>query len=48
MPDLQDSGTVAKLREWNGEWAALNVLTFVRVRRDGVRQAAVFPPKGSS
>ena len=49
LPALSDAETVVFLREWNGEWVALNGgMKFERVKKDGQRQGSIFPPKGNS
>lgn len=45
MPDMRDEGNLEKLREWEGQWAGLNVLTFVRVPREGTAVESKFPPR---
>lgn len=45
---MQDEGNLKILRDWNGEWTALNNLTYVRLSRDGRSQKSSFPPKGLS
>lgn len=48
IPDMQDEGNLRILRQWNGEWTALNTFKFVRLSRDGTMQSSSFPPKGLS
>lgn len=48
IPDLQDEANLKILREWNGEWTALNTFKYVRLSRDGTMQRSSFPPKGLS
>lgn len=48
IPNMQDEGNLRILREWNGEWTALNTFTFVRLSRNGIMQNSSFPPKGLS
>lgn len=48
IPELQDEGNLRILREWNGEWTALNTFKFVRLSRHGIIQKSNFPPKGLS
>jgi translation machinery-associated protein 16 len=49
LPNLSDAETLVFLREWNGEWVALNGgMKFERVKKDGERQGSIFPPKGNS
>lgn len=48
IPNMQDVGNLRILREWNGEWTALNTIKYVRLSRDGNLQNSSFPPKGLS
>ena len=48
IPDMQDEGSLKILREWNGEWTALNTFKYVRLSREGKMQRSSFPPKGLS
>ena len=48
IPDMQDEGSLAMLKGWNGEWTALNTIKYVRLSRDGTLQTSNFPPKGLS
>ena len=48
IPDMQDERNLRILREWNGEWTALNTFKFIRLARDGTMQKSSFPPKGLS
>ena len=48
IPDLQDASNLRKLKEWNGQWANLATLNFVRISSEGVRKESSFPPKGMS
>lgn len=48
IPNMQDVGNLRILREWNGEWTALNTFKYVRLSRDGRLQNSSFPPKGLS
>ena len=48
MPDMTDASNVEQLRNWNGEWASLNLFQYVRLSKDGVRHESSFPPKGQS
>ncbi len=48
IPDMEDEENLRKLREWNGEWTAMNTLGFVRLSRDGTIKQSSFPPKGLS
>jgi translation machinery-associated protein 16 len=45
VPDLRDGENLTRLREWKGDWVGLNVVRFVRVRRNGEIVAAVWPPR---
>ena len=47
-PDLRDEESRLRLERWNGEWAALNALTFVRIVSGGRIKPSSFPPKGLS
>lgn len=44
-PDLRSSENKGKLREWKGDWGGMNVLAFVRVRRDGSVEGSSWPPR---
>jgi len=46
MPDLRDAENVQKLSRWNGEWAALGPLDFVRLKKEGGVEHSGFPPRG--
>ena len=48
IPDLQDAENVGILKEWNGDWAALAQLKYVRVAEDGGVKGSSFPPTGLS
>ena len=48
IPNMQDEGNLRSLREWNGEWSALNTFKYVRLSRDGIVKESSFPPKGLS
>ncbi|MCJ1452798.1 hypothetical protein MMC28_003142 [Mycoblastus sanguinarius] len=48
LPDLRDEGNLGILRDWKGEWTALNTLKYVRIARDGSMKQSSFPPKGLS
>ncbi|KAI9735985.1 MAG: hypothetical protein M1834_001451 [Cirrosporium novae-zelandiae] len=48
VPDMENPKTMEFLRQWNGQWEGLNVLSFVRISKDGVRHQSSFPPKGES
>ncbi|KAL4926896.1 translation machinery-associated protein 16 [Aspergillus undulatus] len=48
MPDLTEEDVVSALRRWNGNWSGLSPLKFIRLTKDGAKQASTFPPKGLS
>lgn len=48
VPDLADEDTLRNLQAWNGEWAGLATMKFVRLVKDGAKQVSSFPPKGLS
>ncbi|KAJ9296845.1 hypothetical protein DTO271G3_5044 [Paecilomyces variotii] len=48
MPDFTLEEVVLRLKVWNGEWANMSTLKFIRLLRDGTKQASSFPPKGLS
>ena len=48
VPELRDEQSRLKLERWNGEWAALNTLKFVRIDSGGGIKPSSFPPKGLS
>lgn len=48
IPELRDEESRSRLERWNGEWAALNTLTFVRIDSGGGIRPSSFPPKGLS
>ncbi|KAI9654895.1 MAG: hypothetical protein M1831_005264 [Alyxoria varia] len=48
MPDLLNNANVNLLRNWNGEWASLATLKYVRVTRSGDSIESAFPPKGAN
>ena len=48
IPDMQDEGNLRLLREWNGEWTAMNTFKYVRLSKDGTIKDSSFPPKGLS
>ncbi|KAI9820854.1 MAG: hypothetical protein M1832_003487 [Thelocarpon impressellum] len=47
LPDLRDEKNAEILKRWNGEWAYLTSVKFVRLDTTGGRQEASFPPKGA-
>ena len=48
VPDIGDEDGRTRLERWNGEWAGLNALKFVRVVEAGGIRPSSFPPKGLS
>ena len=48
MPDLTQEGVVLALSKWNGNWSGLSTMKFIRLTKDGEKQASTFPPKGLS
>lgn len=48
VPDMRDERNLERLREWNGEWASLGTMKFVRLSRVGMVMQSSFPPKGES
>ena len=48
IPDMTDASNLELLREWNGEWASLSTLKFVRLAKNGAKHDSSFPPKGQS
>ncbi|KAL4779410.1 translation machinery-associated protein 16 [Aspergillus varians] len=48
MPDLSDEDVVKALVKWNGNWSGLSAMKFIRLPKDGEKQASTFPPKGLS
>ncbi|KAF2743663.1 hypothetical protein M011DRAFT_430731 [Sporormia fimetaria CBS 119925] len=47
IPDLGEEN-LKKLRNWDGKWAGLAQMKFVRVNKEGKRSESSFPPKGLS
>ena len=45
VPDLRDRENLKRLREWRGDWVGLNVVRFVRVRKDGEVVEVSWPPR---
>ena len=45
---MEDEKNLESLRAWSGDWAGLNTVKFVRIRKDGVVRTSVWPPKGDS
>jgi len=48
VPDIRDKASRQKLEKWNGQWAGMNTLKFVRVVKDAAVRDSSFPPKGMS
>ncbi|KAL4810110.1 translation machinery-associated protein 16 [Aspergillus unguis] len=48
MPDLTNEDVVRALVKWNGNWSGLSAMKFIRLVKDGGKQASTFPPKGLS
>jgi translation machinery-associated protein 16 len=48
VPDLEDDLNLQVLKEWDGRWASLHKLKFVRIATDGTKKESSFPPKGMS
>ena len=48
IPDMQQVKNLEQIRLWNGEWASLNNIKFVRLSKDGMIKQSSFPPKGES
>ncbi|KAF2174750.1 hypothetical protein K469DRAFT_613427 [Zopfia rhizophila CBS 207.26] len=48
IPDLEDPENLRTLKIWNGQWANLNTMKFVRIAKDGAKRESSFPPKGMS
>ncbi|KAK5937609.1 translation machinery-associated protein 16 [Knufia obscura] len=48
MPELRNKDSLEKLKDWGGQWAGLNTMTFVRAHRDADIKPSSFPPKGLS
>ena len=48
VPAFEDAKNIQALKDWDGRWANLNTLKFVRVAKDGTRKESNFPPKGMS
>ncbi|KAL6721157.1 translation machinery-associated protein 16 [Lecanora helva] len=47
-PDTRDESNLIMLRDWNGEWTALNTFKYIRISRDGELRQSSFPPKALS
>lgn len=48
VPDLQDENTLKALHDWDGSWAGLATMRFVRISKEGSKKESSFPPKGMS
>ena len=48
MPDLTDAINVAQLVRWEGSWAYLSTIKWVRITSAGHVQSSSFPPKGDN
>ena len=48
LPDLSDGDVLLALKHWNGHWSGLSMMKFIRLLKDGGKQASTFPPKGMS
>lgn len=48
LPDMTEEGNLKLLRQWNGEWTALNTFKYVRLSRNGTTKPSTFPPRGLS
>ncbi|CEJ57063.1 hypothetical protein PMG11_05771 [Penicillium brasilianum] len=48
LPDMGDADVLHALKHWNGHWAGLSSVKFIRITQEGVKQASNFPPKGMS
>lgn len=48
IPHMQDEANLRILRDWNGEWTALNTFKYIRLSRDGTIRQSRFPPKALS
>lgn len=48
VPDLQEADTLKALRDWDGSWAGLATMKFVRISKEGSKKESCFPPKGMS
>lgn len=48
LPDLADTDNVIYLDRWDGTWAYLCTLKWVRITKAGDVQKSSFPPKGQS
>ena len=48
LPDVQDEKNLEQLRLWNGEWASMGNIRYIRLSKDGKIKQSSFPPKGES
>ena len=48
LPDLQEEKNLEQLRLWNGEWASMGNIRYIRLSKDGQIKQSSFPPKGES
>lgn len=48
LPDMGDADVLHALKHWNGIWAGLSSVKFIRITQEGAKQASTFPPKGMS
>ncbi|KAF2144640.1 uncharacterized protein K452DRAFT_349691 [Aplosporella prunicola CBS 121167] len=48
VPDMQDEMTLARLRNWDGDWVGCNAMKFVRISKAGEKKESIWPPKGMS
>lgn len=45
VPDMMDELNLKTLREFSGDWGAMNQLKYSRVAKDGTVKASLFPPR---
>ena len=48
LPKLADQDNLKKLHDWDGTWASLATVQFVRISAKGDVHESAFPPKGLS
>ncbi|KAH0441976.1 hypothetical protein CcaCcLH18_01836 [Colletotrichum camelliae] len=48
LPDLTNDSNILMLDRWEGSWAYLASVAWVRINADGNTKKSSFPPKGSS
>ncbi|KAF3806055.1 hypothetical protein GCG54_00004381 [Colletotrichum gloeosporioides] len=48
LPDLMNDSNILMLDRWEGSWAYLASVAWVRINADGNIKKSSFPPKGSS